>query len=444
MKNTLLIAVVFIFFNQSFTQYSWAASPANITTDIVWTDSGGTGFGAGYGGVDDISAAFNYARRQEELQLGFVTNTLPDLVMPSQTVWDGLSDDAKALYLINDERTARAGIEAGVLGLPLAGIEQNIDGLAEYYAQFLHDNDTTGHDADGSGGPFVRIDDDPEIGNAKNCHEFLPRSENLAYFATTGDNIPLPLERSIYGFIYDDASSGWGHREAVLLQDVALNSYSSFTNNNGSVGHEGFLGVHHISSADYAPFPTFPSNFGSVVVMEIFDPVSDAIALTRECNYIVTLESDNIFGVEENNHDVLKRGEMAMAVLLAKNISPPATASGTEYNDVPSNHPNAVWIEQFKAEMFSEGCAIGKFCPDDVVTKEQLAKVILKAKEGAAYAPMPATGIYNDVPTTDLNADWIEALSIAGYTSGCDTDRFCPKQTVTHDIFNNILNVAFP
>ena len=69
MKNTLFNAVVFAFLTQFLIQSSWAASPANITADIVWTDSGGTGFGARYGGVDDIAAAFNYARRQEELQL---------------------------------------------------------------------------------------------------------------------------------------------------------------------------------------------------------------------------------------------------------------------------------------------------------------------------------------------------------------------------------------
>lgn len=180
MKNTLFNAVVFVFFTQLLTQTSWAASPPNIFTDIVWTDSGGTGFDANYGGVDDIAGACNYARRQEEFQLGFTANTLPDLLMPTQAVWDGLVDEAKALYLINDERAARVGIEAGVLGLPLAGIEQNIVGLAAYYAQYLHDNDATGHDADNSGGPFARIDNDPEIGTAKNCHEFLPRSENLA------------------------------------------------------------------------------------------------------------------------------------------------------------------------------------------------------------------------------------------------------------------------
>ena len=194
-----------------------AASPPNIQTNITWS--------AGFSGVSDIATAFNNARRQEENQLGLAANTLGSLSMPSQAVWNGLNDDAKALHLINAERTARANMQSGVLGLPLAGIDYQLDLVSRNYATLLLSTNTTGH---------YQPSNDPNVDNPTNrinakvgsqCKEFITRSENLAFFWTASSaplnatSIPLPIERAIYDWIYNDASSTSGHREAVMLQD---------------------------------------------------------------------------------------------------------------------------------------------------------------------------------------------------------------------------------
>ena len=270
---------------------SWANSPANLTDNIDWTDTGGTAEArtATYVGVTDIMAAFNHARRQEETQLGMAENSISDLSLPSQATWDTMSDNAKALYILNDERVSRAGTASSVIGLPFAGIESSIDLIAENYAILLHDTDTRGHyqpsNDSALNGPTKRIEQDSTIGSKHSadivystgnasahtnstahyygdsyngngaCHEFIARSENLAYFAAyssgsmDASSVPLPLERSIYNWIYDDAGSNWGHREAALLQDETLAQQGSgwgFSNNSGSASHEGFIGVHVI------------------------------------------------------------------------------------------------------------------------------------------------------------------------------------------------------
>jgi len=114
----------------------FADSPPNIATDIAWS--------AGTSSVTDIETAFNNARRQEETQLGIGANTIGTLDLPTQAVWDGMTDDAKALYIINDERVDRAGMQAGVIGLPLTAILPELDDLAQYYADFLLANNATG------------------------------------------------------------------------------------------------------------------------------------------------------------------------------------------------------------------------------------------------------------------------------------------------------------
>jgi hypothetical protein len=249
--------------------------------------------------------AFNQARRAEEQQLGLAANTLGNLVLPSQAVWSAMSDDAKALFLINAERTARNNMRAGVLGLPYAGVERHVDEVSRDYAQLLHDLSKTGHYQPSNDpnvdNPSKRLDN----GVGASCREFLSRSENLAYFSVSSSqaigasSIPLPLERAIYAWIYDDSTSQWGHREAVLLQDTTLtNNPWGYKNNNGSAAHEGFLGFHVLGSTSYKPFGEPPANmpysYGVAVVMNIYDPLSDAAALSNSCGYDVTVRTEDL------------------------------------------------------------------------------------------------------------------------------------------------------
>ena len=151
--------------------------PTDPTSSITW--SGGTS------GVADIQAAFNHARAVENSQLGI---SLPSITLPSQAEWNGMSDSEHALWLINSERIAR-GL------LPLHGLESNVGGVAQYYADYLLDHNTWGHDADGRS-PWDRLNDNPAIGA---CHDFLSVAENIFVFVTSGSSIPLPIERAVYG-----------------------------------------------------------------------------------------------------------------------------------------------------------------------------------------------------------------------------------------------------
>ena len=161
-------------------------------------------------GVADIQAAFNNARTVENNQLG---TSVPMMTLPGQTTWNAMSDGEKALWLINRER-----IDRGLA--PLQGLEPNISGVAQYYADYLLNNDAWGHNEDGRS-PWQRLEDNPAIGA---CHDFLNVAENLAVFVTSGSSIALPIERTIYMWMYDDAGSAWGHRHAILWYPYNDNS----------------------------------------------------------------------------------------------------------------------------------------------------------------------------------------------------------------------------
>jgi S-layer family protein len=57
----------------------------------------------------------------------------------------------------------------------------------------------------------------------------------------------------------------------------------------------------------------------------------------------------------------------------------------------------------------------------------QTARVYYKLQ----VSPPPGTATFADVPTTHLFFQYIEALAVAGTTSGCGGGNFCPDAAVT-------------
>ncbi|MBI5471478.1 MAG: T9SS type A sorting domain-containing protein [Ignavibacteriae bacterium] len=215
------------------------------TTNIAWSGA--------FNSVTDIQGAFNNARTIENGEnLGAGQVQMPMMTMPSQAEWDGKSNSLKALWLINSERVARNL-------LPLQDVDLNVITVAQNYANFLLTNNAWGHEANGQT-PGQRLDANPAI---LGHHDNLGISENLSAFVTSGNSIPLPVERSVYGWNYDDLSSAWGHRHALL--------WTAFTNNFGDGGSEGLMGIGRASGGPWSGFGT-PWNFAEIIVFNVFDP----------------------------------------------------------------------------------------------------------------------------------------------------------------------------
>ncbi len=128
------------------------------------------------------------------------------------------------------------------------------------------------------------------------------------------------------------------------------------------------------------------------------------------------------------------RAQMAVFLLRAKHgkdYLPPA-ASGTIFTDVPIGAFAASWIEELKAEGITSGCSASTYCPNEMITRAQMAVFLLRAKYGTSYNPPPASGsMFTDVPQTAFAAAWIEQLKTEGITDGCGVNLFCPGEPVT-------------
>ena len=135
--------------------------------------------------------------------------------------------------------------------------------------------------------------------------------------------------------------------------------------------------------------------------------------------------------------DPVTRAQMAAFLERGMNgsvFSPPA-GTGAVFADVPLSYWAVNWIEKLFADGITAGCSASPlaYCPDDSVTRAQMAVFLLRAEHGSTYTPPAAAGVFTDVPTTYWAADWIEQLYAEGITTGCGTSPlvYCPEDPVT-------------
>jgi len=132
-------------------------------------------------------------------------------------------------------------------------------------------------------------------------------------------------------------------------------------------------------------------------------------------------------------NDPVLRKQMAVFALKAKNGSAytPPPAVGI-FTDVPASNPFAPWIEALYNLGVVGGCGPGPtYCPDNPVLRQQMPVFLLKTLEGSGYAPPPCTGMFQDVPCPSLFAPWIEDVVNRSIAAGCGNNDFCPGNPTT-------------
>jgi hypothetical protein len=107
---------------------------------------------------------------------------------------------------------------------------------------------------------------------------------------------------------------------------------------------------------------------------------------------------------------------------------------GIDFLDVPSNHPFYNEIGMLSARGVTLGCGNGNYCPNDPVTREQMAAFILRAT-GEFDPPPPSSQRFNDVPPQNVFYNFIDRLAVLQITLGCTPDHlfYCPSDPVKRE-----------
>ncbi len=124
--------------------------------------------------------------------------------------------------------------------------------------------------------------------------------------------------------------------------------------------------------------------------------------------------------------DLVTRGQMA--AFLVRALGLPATEGGPTFVDDDMSEFEAD-IEKLAAAGITKGCGENRFCPDDRVTRGQMAAFLVRAM---GYQAVTSTDFADDDDSV-FELD-IEKLAAAGVTKGCNppaNDRFCPNDPVT-------------
>lgn len=66
------------------------------------------------------------------------------------------------------------------------------------------------------------------------------------------------------------------------------------------------------------------------------------------------------------------------------------------------------------------GCSTNplEYCPEEPVTRAEMAVFLLRAMHGSSYSPPAVTGMFSDVPAIFWAVAWIEQLYSEGITQG--------------------------
>src|SRR6266404_6178351 len=111
-------------------------------------------------------------------------------------------------------------------------------------------------------------------------------------------------------------------------------------------------------------------------------------------------------------------------------ITAAAASPQPNFSDVPGNNPFYTEISNIAYRQITVGCGGGNYCPNDNVTRAQMAAFIMRSL-GEFNPPPPATQRFNDVPPSNPFYAFIDRLAVLGITVGCGGGNYCPDDFVS-------------
>jgi len=143
------------------------------------------------------------------------------------------------------------------------------------------------------------------------------------------------------------------------------------------------------------------------------------------------------------------RAQMAVFVLVAREgagYAPAACVAGSEiFADVPAASGFCRWVEELARRGVASGCGGGSYCPNDAVSRAQMAVFVLRTLEPGSTPPACASGgeVFADVPAASGFCRWIEELARRGVVGGCGGGNYCPEGPVSRAQMGVFIGATF-
>jgi hypothetical protein len=260
-----------------------------------------------------------------------------------------------------------------------------------------------------------------ELGHNMGSHHNWENNDTGLYSYSRGTEFPISPATPLYHTVMSYNLTGTPRVSYFSNPSVLYNGYSTGVSNVADNARS--IGNSKQTVTQWrATVPLFADVPTSHFAWEWIEGLSRA-GITSGCGSGIYCPNDSVTRAQ-------------MAVFLERGIHgtsyvpPPAT--GTLFGDVGAGDFAAAWIEQLAADSITSGCGGGNYCPNDSVTRAQMAVFLLRAKHGSSYTPPVSTcSTFADVPPGSFACEWIEQLYSEAITSGCGGGNYCPNDSVT-------------
>ena len=143
---------------------------------------------------------------------------------------------------------------------------------------------------------------------------------------------------------------------------------------------------------------------------------------------------------------LVTREQMAAFLVRAVEGEPAANSCGgsSYFSDVPPDAWSCPHIKRLSELNITGGCGGGKYCPQGLVTRDQMAAFIVRAVEGEPAMDYCGGGApFQDVAASAWSCRYIKRLAELNVTQGCGNGNYCPYDTVTREQMAAFLARAF-
>ncbi|MDH5372599.1 MAG: S-layer homology domain-containing protein, partial [Acidimicrobiia bacterium] len=209
-----------------------------------------------------------------------------------------------------------------------------------------------------------------------------------------------------YGMIIADSTGG---AIVLMLEDTIAEGRGDLWN----LERESLCAIHGNHLEIVTDAPTSPSGFADVGGHDFEDEITWMVqsGITTGC-------APGRFCPD----DPVTRGQMAAFLNRALNLAPAASAGFSDTR----GHIFEMDIDRLYAGGITAGCGSGRFCPGNLVTRGEMAAFLVRGFELPDAGPSPFTDISGSIFVEE-----IERLAAAGITRGCRESSFCPDDPVT-------------
>jgi uncharacterized repeat protein (TIGR01451 family) len=102
------------------------------------------------------------------------------------------------------------------------------------------------------------------------------------------------------------------------------------------------------------------------------------------------------------------------------------------FTDVPATNQYFPWIQKMQDLGIALPCAQTLYCPDSAVTRGIMSVLIIRSRFGVSIPTnYPTTPYFTDVPASHPYFPWIQKMKQLGITTGCTPTTYCPDDPVT-------------